>query len=67
MINVVEMIRKELVEMGADGLVNEEYECGCSLNDLMPCGNVHETNCRAAKNNAAIAQAEQLEFWMEEM
>ena len=54
------MIKKELVEIGADGLVNDEYECGGSLNDLMQCGNVHESNCRAAKNNAAIANAEQL-------
>ena len=67
MTSVIEMIKKELVEMGADGLVNEEYECGCSLNDLMLCGNVHESNCRAAKNNAAIAYDEQLEFWMEGM
>lgn len=65
--NVIEMIKKELVDMGADGLVNEEYECGCQFDNLMQCGNVHESNCRAAKNNAAVAHAEQLEFWMEEM
>lgn len=67
MTSVIEMIKKELVEIGADGLVNGEYECGCLLDDLIPCGDVRESNCLAAKNNAAIAHAEQLEFWMEEM
>lgn len=65
--NVIEMVKKELVEIGADGLVNDEFECGCQIDGLMSCGNVHESNCRAAKNNAAIAHAEQLEFWMEEI
>lgn len=30
---------KEILEfIGAEGLANEEGNCGCSINDLMPCG-----------------------------
>lgn len=65
MINVIQMIRKELVDMGADGLVNDVYECGCRLNDLVPCGDVNETECFAAKNNKRKAEKESLDFWME--
>jgi len=63
--SVIEMIRRELADAGADGLVNEDYECGCSLDDLIPCGNVHETECFAAKNNERKAKNKSLEFWME--
>jgi hypothetical protein len=63
--SVIEMIRAELVGMGADGLANEDSECGCSLDDLIPCGNVHETECFAAKNNKRKAKKESLDFWME--
>lgn len=65
LINVIEMIKKELVDMGADRLVNEDYECGCLIDDLIPCGNVHETECFAAKNNKRKAEKESLDFWME--
>lgn len=34
-----EIIRAALRAHGADGLVNDNGECGCSLDDLMPCEN----------------------------
>lgn len=61
MINVIEMIRKELVDMGAEGLVNDDYECGCDLDDLAPCGNIHETKCVAARKK----EQPSMDFWME--
>lgn len=61
LINVIEMIRRE----PADGLVNEDYECGCRFDDLIPCGAVHETECFAAKNNKRKAEKESFDFWME--
>jgi len=35
--NIYDIIRKYLVENGYDGLVAENYECGCTLNDLFLC------------------------------
>lgn len=65
MINVIEMIRREPVDAGADGLVNEDYEFGCRFDDLIQCGNVHETEYFAAKNNKRKYEDESLDFWME--
>lgn len=65
LINVIEMIRREPADAGADGLVNEYYECGCRFDDLIQCGNVNETECFAAKNNKRKAEKESLDFWME--
>lgn len=33
------MIRDLLLAQGADGLVNDAGECGCPIDDLMPCEN----------------------------
>ena len=35
--NIKEIVEKYLRENGFDGLVSEDYECGCELDDLMPC------------------------------
>jgi len=32
---------------GYDGLCNTENECGCTLDDLIPCNAPHETDCQA--------------------
>jgi hypothetical protein len=39
------MIKYVLDMTGADGLVNTDIECGCSIDDLCPCCNPHEDNC----------------------
>ena len=36
--NVKEIVQKYLQENGYDGLCDEWHECGCQINDLMPCG-----------------------------
>ena len=33
-----DIIRKWLEQQGYDGLYNDEHQCGCLLDDLMPCG-----------------------------
>jgi hypothetical protein len=38
---VVEALRKN----GFDGLCNPDQECGCPLDDLMPCDAVNERDC----------------------
>jgi len=45
--NCKEMVVKQLKEMGADGLCT--IECGCGLDDLMPCGGEYAMDCKAAK------------------
>ena len=37
--NVKEIIEKYLKDNGFDGLCNSDSECGCDLEDLMPCDN----------------------------
>jgi len=34
---VKEIIIEKLKQLGADGLVNSEAECGCDIDDLCPC------------------------------
>ena len=35
--NVRDMIRSKLRKLGCDGLANPDAECGCGINDLIPC------------------------------
>ena len=32
-----------------DGLSNPEIDCGCGLDDFMPCGEPHEIDCVPGK------------------
>lgn len=43
-LNVVDIVKKYLIDNGYDGLWNPEYECGCELNELMPC-DINMTEC----------------------
>ena len=36
-----EIIKKYLEDNGYDGLCNISTECGCSVSDLIPCGEYH--------------------------
>lgn len=72
MSSVIEMIKKELVDNGADGLctIVENVDCGCSIEDLFSClkwGDMSDEflNCVAAKNNPERALMEVCEYWME--
>jgi hypothetical protein len=41
--NVLDIIRKAIDDAGADGLCDPEMECGCTKDDLAPCGSIgHE-------------------------
>lgn len=42
---VREIIRRALIEMGADGLCDSEAECGCRMDDLCWCGVCNVGNC----------------------
>lgn len=44
---IIEIVEQYLRANGYDALVRPEYECGCSLDDLAPCGQIHE-HCQAA-------------------
>jgi len=44
---VLEMVRKQLLANGWDGLCNGDGFCGCNLQDLAPCGDV-QAECQAA-------------------
>ena len=43
---VIEIIKKNLIEEGFDGLYNEDLECGCEVSDLEPC-DVLQNGCTA--------------------
>ena len=34
---VIEILKQHLVDNGFDGLVTDDYECGCGIDDLRPC------------------------------
>jgi hypothetical protein len=35
---VIQIVKAHLVANGFDGLLNEDAECGCLVEDLRPCG-----------------------------
>jgi hypothetical protein len=43
--NVREFLAKKLKEEGFDGLCNPDVECGCSIDDIAPCGYVNLDEC----------------------
>jgi hypothetical protein len=47
-LTVIAMVSERLRANGSDGLVSENGECGCELDDLAPCGEMAE-DCAAAK------------------
>ena len=46
--DVIDIVRKHLEKLGAAGLVEEDGDCGCTLDDLMACGDGF-SSCTAAK------------------
>ena len=40
-LTVLEIIREYLKKNGFDGLYNRELGCGCSINNLNPCGDIN--------------------------
>jgi len=42
-LNVIQMVRDHLKANGYDGLVSDDWECGCELDDLAPCGEMRES------------------------
>ena len=48
-ITVKDVLLNILASMGADGLVNPELECGCSIFDFEPCGECNLSECLPAR------------------
>lgn len=42
-----EIVETYLRQNGFDGLYNSWIECGCTVDDLMPCERADEVNCAA--------------------
>jgi len=57
---VGEIIATWLKEHGYDGLCNED--CGCSIDDLMPCGETFN-DCRAAYKRKATDEEKDELTW----
>lgn len=49
-LNVEEIVKQYLIEHGYDGLCNDDGDCGCSLDDFNPCGEL-TCYCVAAYNH----------------
>jgi hypothetical protein len=46
--NAKDLLIKALADMGADGLYNADLECGCGLDDLIPCDTCECEVCEPA-------------------
>ena len=46
---VLDIMKGALGMLGADGLCNTTCECGCGLEDFLPCGEGPYAECEAAK------------------
>lgn len=47
--SIKDMVIKQLKDMGAEGLCNQDSECGCVFEDFMPCQLPDIDTCIAAK------------------
>jgi hypothetical protein len=56
----IEMIREWLIMHGAHGLCHPDTECGCHLEDLMPCESPC-SECEAARDEGPHDECER---WM---
>jgi hypothetical protein len=45
---VKDIIIEKIKQIGADGLCNIESDCGCGLDDLMPCNDQFIYDCEPA-------------------
>lgn len=52
-ITIKEIVRQWLEANGYDGLCESEVECGCPLDDFMPCDEPHLKGCVAAHREEA--------------
>jgi hypothetical protein len=55
---VREIIKDYLLVDKADGLCNPELECGCNIDDLVPCAS-DPCDCQPAVFNGDIYEVEQ--------
>jgi hypothetical protein len=46
-VKVEDILKKYLSENGYDGFYNSDMECGCTLEDFMPCGQI-DSECSAS-------------------
>lgn len=53
-----EMLRANLVAIGADGLVNTERDCACAVDDLAPCEGCNLDDCVAGKKATLCRKSE---------
>lgn len=59
---VIDILKEELAEMGADGLCSEE--CGCGLGDLVPCQS-DPSQCMPAVARPIRVDCEEDRFWIQ--
>ena len=58
---VIEMIQHRLKELGADGLCCPEEQCGCEIDDIVPCDAMSLCYCVAGKKRKPTA--DDIEEW----
>jgi len=57
-LSIEDMVKDHLESHGYDGLFNADLECGCLLEDLMPCGEPELQECCAGYKHPADPDAD---------
>lgn len=57
-----EIVKEWLVENGYDGLCHSDSECGCSVDDFMPCSEPNQF-CEAGHQEKA-PEGSECDFWI---
>lgn len=52
--NLRRVLKRVLLTMGADGLINTFADCACDLDDLAPCEYLNLDECKPARKEGEL-------------
>ena len=64
--DIKDVVKAGLEAKGFDGLYNADSDepCGCSKDDLSPCGDLNWGGCLAGYNDPETAKKQGCDFWI---